>query len=351
MIPNIFISSTIEDLQHLRDSVRDLILEIGYNPIMSDYGDIGYLPSQSAEDSCYIALKDCQLAIIIIGKRYGSLSKNGLSITQNEFQTARASKIPVIFLVNEELLSFKKIHDANPTNDVLFPGVENGIKIFSFIEEFSNYKINNGIVKYSSVQDAKYNLKKQFAHFIGDLLRKQFDPMQSEIKDILSEITTLRHHLLKDEKEKSRRFSLAYRYFLDNEFSNIEGILKQISGTLEAAVVDFLDNKNLESYFMNHGVEVTIMTTEELRKRLQFESRESAFKSGINLVSYSEIQNQINRSPIMGAKQKIDINLKEPEDNVYQYGVGKKSYWSNINTYQIIEAYYNYLKKMIDSNK
>jgi hypothetical protein len=63
MIPNIFISSTIGDLSYLRDSIRDLIFEIGYAPIMSEYGDIGYSPTSSAEDSCYLTMKNCQLAV------------------------------------------------------------------------------------------------------------------------------------------------------------------------------------------------------------------------------------------------------------------------------------------------
>ena len=68
MEPNVFISSTIKDLKYLRDTIRKTIKELGYNPIMSDYGEIGYLPSLSAEESCYLAIKDCQLVIVIIGK-------------------------------------------------------------------------------------------------------------------------------------------------------------------------------------------------------------------------------------------------------------------------------------------
>lgn len=44
MIPNIFVSSTIHDLQYLREAVRDTISEIGHRPVMSEFGDIGYLP-------------------------------------------------------------------------------------------------------------------------------------------------------------------------------------------------------------------------------------------------------------------------------------------------------------------
>jgi len=62
MRPNIFVSSTIQDLQYLREAIRDTILSLGYNPVMSEFGDIGYLPALSVEDACYLSLKDCQIA-------------------------------------------------------------------------------------------------------------------------------------------------------------------------------------------------------------------------------------------------------------------------------------------------
>lgn len=68
MIPNVFVSSTIADLHHLRDAIRDTLSELAYIPVLSEYGDVGYLPTATAEDSCYIMLEQCQLAVIVIGK-------------------------------------------------------------------------------------------------------------------------------------------------------------------------------------------------------------------------------------------------------------------------------------------
>jgi hypothetical protein len=75
MTPNIFISSTISDLHHLRDAVRDTIQEFHYTPRMSEYGDLGYLPTISAIESCCQSIKECQLFILIIGKKYGTPDK------------------------------------------------------------------------------------------------------------------------------------------------------------------------------------------------------------------------------------------------------------------------------------
>lgn len=136
MIPNIFVSSTIEDLHHLRDGVRDTVAELGYTPVMSEYGDIGYLPRVSVEDSCYHSLTECQIAIVIIGKRYGSLSKSGLSITENEFNAAKEAKLPVITLIDQEVLAFKRVFDAQPDGDKPqhFPGMDLPAKTFVFTQ-------------------------------------------------------------------------------------------------------------------------------------------------------------------------------------------------------------------------
>ena len=92
MIPNIFVSSTVADLHHLRDAIRSTLVEVGYIPIMSDWGDIGYGPLTTAEDACYETMKQCQLAVLIIGKRYSGISKDGVSVTQNEYRTARNTR-------------------------------------------------------------------------------------------------------------------------------------------------------------------------------------------------------------------------------------------------------------------
>ena len=42
MIPRVFVSSTIKDLQHVRDAIRELIMELGYQPAMSEHGEVGY---------------------------------------------------------------------------------------------------------------------------------------------------------------------------------------------------------------------------------------------------------------------------------------------------------------------
>jgi hypothetical protein len=347
MIPSIFISSTIQDLNHLRDSIRDLIIEIGYTPVMSEYGEVGFLPDASAEDSCYIALKDCQLAVFIIGKRYGSISKNGLSVTHNEFRTTREKKISTIFLINDEVQSFKRVYEINDNKDTLtFPGMDNPGKLFQLIQEFSDSDLNNGFVLYNNVQSAKQNLKKQIAHIVGDLLTKHFDPVKGEIKDILSEITTLRHILLKNEQEVARQFSVAFRFLLNEENNYLKDIAETISGSLEEGVPELLKSANLKSYLKSKGVEIRNLTSSDAANELSIHNSGDAFKKGISKIYYSILPHSTKRTRAsLGGTPEYDIKPDDPNDNSVVFAIGKTNFLANKNAEKLLETMFNRLKE------
>ena len=330
MIPNIFISSTIQDLNYLRDSIRDLISELGYNPIMSEYGGIGYLPSESAENSCYLAMRDCQLAIVIVGKRYGSISENGLSITHNEFKTARGQNIPVVFLINEETLSFQKVFNTNKEKlDLQLPGMENPSKVFSLIREFTDSEINNGIVSYSTMQSAKNNLKQQIAHLFGDLLRKQFDSEQNNLKDILTQITTLKHALLKNEEEFTNTFAYTFRALLDDLNSYLKDLCEEIYETVEKGATAILKFDTFDDFLKNKNVDIIIKETEELKNELRFDNFDP-FEKGIMKICHSMLpyESSKNRASL-GSDPEFDIKPDPESDKRIFFGFGKNKFIGN----------------------
>lgn len=350
MKPNIFISSTIHDLGHLRDSIRDLISELGYNPIMSEYGDVGYLPSESAEDSCYIAMRDCQMSIIIIGKRYGSISENGLSITHNEFRTARERKVPIIFLVNEEVLSFKRVYEANTkTSEMNFPGMESPINIFELINEFSESKFNNGLITFNNVQSAKNNLKKQLAHIVGDLLKKRFDPIQGEIKDILSEITTLRHMLLKNEQKIAQQFSVAFRFLINEENYYLKDISEKVSGSLENAVPELLKHTSFKEYLSSKKVDVKEIDTLTAQSIMGIGAERGKMDNRIIKILFAELpyETAVNRASL-GGEPNYDIQPTSKDDKNVIIGYGRRVFVSNPNGVLLLNAMFEKLKKTVE---
>ncbi len=272
MIPNIFISSTIEDLQYLRDAIRDTILELSYNPIMSEYGDVGYTSDMTAEESCYATIAECQLAILFIGKRYGSKSSNTLSITHNEYRIAKEKKIPIITLVDKEVQSFKKVYDENieKVEERKYPGMDNPQGTFQLIKEVSESPLNNGILSFSTAGEAKNKLKKQLALIFGRLFISKFDPVKAQLKDVLAEIKTLRHDLVKDRIAESKNYMIAIRLLLDDEFDLLRDLSKDIHGDIEDAIPILIESKNFEDFLHKSGTTLTIkewsgiMTAKEL---------------------------------------------------------------------------------------
>ncbi|MBL7649968.1 MAG: DUF4062 domain-containing protein [Candidatus Hydrogenedentes bacterium] len=270
MIPNIFISSTIADLQHLREALKDTVEELAYRPVLSEFGGIGYLPQASAEDSCYLAMRDCQIAVLIVGKRYGSVSANGRSVTHNEFLTSREQTIPVVCLVDREVLTYKKVYDATEDKAQVanFPGMELPNKTFSLIQEIMDAPANNAILPFDSVADARSLLKTQLAHVFGDLLRSKFDPVKAEIKDVLSEVMTLRQEM-KNKDMDPQPFLRATRFLLDDSNDQLRNFVEGINGSVEVAVPLLLQCPTFEDYLAKTLTELAIIESTEPFSRLK----------------------------------------------------------------------------------
>ena len=316
MIPNIFVSSTIYDLQYLREAVRDTIIDIGHNPIMSEFGDIGYLPTVSAEEACYLSLKDCQIAIIIIGKRYGWITDNGLGITHNEFKAARNNKIPVIFLIDRDIIAYKKVFDKQKSDGALgsFPDMDNPEKTFELIQEFSDYPVNNGFLPYSTIQDATQNIKKQLSHIFGNLLRDRFDPLKAQVQDVLSEIKTLRHELLKETSKTTDYYPylIAIRFLLDESNKVLGDFLSAIFRSVDEAIPDILTQTTFDLFVTSIGWQIEISKNEDLMRSLRGTSDKPL---------YTQAQSNMTRNfpseiDIYG-KQLVSWAINSKENKIY----------------------------------
>ena len=81
----VFVSSTFEDLQEERKEVIQVLLE-------SDCIPAGMELFQASDDDQWTLIKnvidDCDYYLVIIGGRYGSTNKDGISYTQMEYEYA-----------------------------------------------------------------------------------------------------------------------------------------------------------------------------------------------------------------------------------------------------------------------
>ncbi len=94
----IFISSTYADLKDERSKVIQTVMEMDCIP-----AGMEIFPALDEDQFNFIKkiIDDCDYYIVIIGGRYGSLSDDGLSYTEKEFDYAIQNGIKVIALLHE----------------------------------------------------------------------------------------------------------------------------------------------------------------------------------------------------------------------------------------------------------
>ena len=94
----VFVSSTYKDLAEERQEVIQALLELDCIPV-------GMELFPAADDDQWTLIKrlidDCDYYILIIGGRYGSMNKEGISYTQMEYEYALSKEIPIISFLHK----------------------------------------------------------------------------------------------------------------------------------------------------------------------------------------------------------------------------------------------------------
>jgi Domain of unknown function (DUF4062) len=267
MIPNVFLSSTIADLHYLRDGLRDAVAELSYNPIMSEYGDVGYINPSTAASSCYRTVRQCQMLVLIIGRRYGDTATDDLSVTQKEFRTARDENIPTITFVESQVLNFKQVFDADPGAAIWdsFPQMDNPRKTFGFIDEVKASESYNGLIPFIDVGDAKKKLKMQIADFVGERLSKTIGPIRDDLRDVMAELKTIRNQLghQKRQGKKSHDTTSGYlramRFLLDDRQSDYRKFLEAVFGDVDNALPAIVQSTDFAKVLKRAGFEYSLV--------------------------------------------------------------------------------------------
>lgn len=235
MVPTVFVSSTIEDLHHVRDAIRETVTELGYQPVMSEHGGVGYMNEISADIACYQSLKECQLMILIIGKRYGSKTHNSgsVSVTEHEYDTCMKHKPRLITFVDQEVLNYKRVFDESPeAENVNYPGMDNAKATFKFINKVMHAPVRNAIIPFTSVSDVRLQLKQQLATLFHDLLDEYTNPAKSALDEIMVEVKTIRDALSK-KSTPDMRFLTVFKFLLDDQNQEFKRFLKATIADVE----------------------------------------------------------------------------------------------------------------------
>lgn len=184
--PRVLVSSTCRDLYLIREQLKKFIEDFGYEPILSEYGDIYYSPDIHTHLSCIREVQNCDMIILIIGKSFGTtyLNENKKSITQHEHDTGYNNNIPMFTFISNDVYqdyyTYKRIseqYENEEKRDELLKSIpfssDVDIRVFSFIDSVNNQIRNNACFGFSNFSNIEITLKKQWAGMVFDFLQQR----------------------------------------------------------------------------------------------------------------------------------------------------------------------------------
>ena len=193
--PRVFISSTYVDLQDARSVVESFFKSLTYETISMERGGIYYDHNKPLDESCYDAVKESDLMILIIGGRYGSpTSKDSMagvkkynSITKKEYETAIKANIPVFTFIKDSVYNehYTYINQPVQHRKHFVPKFVDNILIFNLIQEIRNLDSNNQIIKYETVDEILTYLKKANADLVYNAIKINKRTERKDVIDVL----------------------------------------------------------------------------------------------------------------------------------------------------------------------
>lgn len=269
MGPRIFISSTFYDLKYARESLSDFIKEHGFEPIRSELGNIGYINGCNLDESCYKAISESDMAILIVGGRYGSPSSDTektedkfskyISVTHKEFDSAIKNNVPIYVFIESEvyqeygMYKLNKEQFENKDSKITFNAVDN-INVHRFIETISlTPKIP--ISSFSDISDIKQKLREQWSDMIRNYLLsiKRNSPVAQIEKSIDSVYTTIKQMSIMLDKVGKLTINNDVDYTEINQQQQVEYVAGKIANTFEfvSTLKKMEDIKGYIKHFIN----------------------------------------------------------------------------------------------------
>jgi len=177
-VPRVFVSSTWYDLRYIRENLKFFIRAVGYEPVLSEEGNVYYDPRISTADACLAEVPNTQLFVLLVGGRRGSVLKDGAtSVTNGEYREAVRLKIPIFALVESAVHGDYQVYVRNRDNAgvdpsrIVYPSVDS-TAVFDFTAEVRSNAVNNALVPFRDFDDIKSYLAQQWAGMMFSFLTR-----------------------------------------------------------------------------------------------------------------------------------------------------------------------------------
>jgi hypothetical protein len=174
----VFVSSTFFDLEQVREDIRSALTSLGHEPLLNEYSSFPILPDLDTIENCKKVVRSCDLLVLIVGGRRGSLDKStGKPITNVEYATARQHGISRFVFVNKTVMTVLPLWRKNPEAD--FSAYVDDPQVFCFIEELSENQ--QWIFTFTKASEICEVLRTQLSVLLKSLLDQkrsgQLDPL------------------------------------------------------------------------------------------------------------------------------------------------------------------------------
>ncbi|HCG5214960.1 TPA: DUF4062 domain-containing protein [Vibrio parahaemolyticus] len=260
--PKVFVSSTCFDLGEVREQLRRFIRTFGFEPVLSEHGEVFFHPDLHTHDSCVHEVSNCQIFILIIGGRFGGeyVADTNKSITNAEYEAAKRSGIPIFTYVRNTVLSNHHVYTQNKEKDISYPAIEqqkHAKRIFGFIDDVRRSPTNNAFEGFDDFQDIESHLRKQWAGLFYELLRT---------REVKAKIDATNHILEGLSQSGKKLEELVKSLYIASNEEEARREIGQIE--IKSKIYNFLESTIFPSWATNdrYGVDTTKINAEEMSK-------------------------------------------------------------------------------------
>ncbi len=170
----VFISSTCFDLKDLRSKLAKALKEWGYMPIWNESPDFPKKHGLHSHDTCIDAVKECDIYLLIIDKRYGGTyagnkyPREDIGITWYETKIAFQENKEIHTFVRDEVWNERPTYKKNLEEGIqIKPHHVDNPKVFEFIDFIVHLPRDNWIDTFKDSVDLKEKLKLRLKESIG----------------------------------------------------------------------------------------------------------------------------------------------------------------------------------------
>jgi hypothetical protein len=211
--PNVFLSSTMQSLRHLRSGIHDKLGKSGFVITNTEPNDLSITPGHSLKEICQENVDRSDLFVLVLDGNYGT-PFNGEWLVKCEFERARAKGKPIFVFLEERAMHSFELAKAHPEQPPSSYGVHADVLKF-FLEDIQFFPI----LTFRSTDDLGNALQARLMAHFAQVLREKSRWKLIQITHLIENMNTLYR------QDKYVQAMLASEEVLRHDSQNVEALI------------------------------------------------------------------------------------------------------------------------------